>query len=197
MRSRYMVLDFEFTTYGDKAYGKPRAFFHEIIEIGAVLLDVTSSSIEPVYQSFIRPIFYPKLTNECSRLTQINQQDVDHGVELAEALQKMEQAYVPGKTYWVGYGDADHDVLAQVCIKYKIPNPFPSEDYIDLASQFKLFYAKERRLSLKNAVREVGLELDGIEHTAMDDAKNAAQLLLKMIQDGWIPNTDYDNRSNI
>jgi sporulation inhibitor KapD len=130
-------------------------------------------------------------------LTQINQQDVDHGEDLAQALQKLEQAYVPGRTYWVGYGDADRDVLTQVCMKYKIPNPFPSEEYIDLASQFKLFYAKERRLSLKNAVREVGLELDGIEHTAMDDAKNAAQLLLKMIQDGWVPKRGSNTRSNL
>lgn len=86
MVSSFMVLDFEFTTYGDKAYGKPRAFFPEIIEIGAVLLDVSSLNIEPLYQSFVRPLFFPRLTPECTRLTQISQQDVDGGVALSPAL---------------------------------------------------------------------------------------------------------------
>lgn len=187
---KFLVIDFEFTTYGDKSYGKPRAFFPEIIEVGAVLFD-QQDHIETVYENFVRPRFFPRLTKECSTLTQIRQQDVDKGVDLSTVLENL-SVFNNEHTFWVGYGEADHDVLVKNCEMYKIANPLPTEKYIDLATQFKLYYGKERRISLKHSLREVGFEPEGIEHTALADAQNAAQLLLRMIKAGWQP--EYGDR---
>ena len=50
----YLVVDFEFTTY-TKPVGRPRGFFSEIIEIGAVLLKGEALEQAAKIQDFVKP----------------------------------------------------------------------------------------------------------------------------------------------
>lgn len=183
---KFLVVDFEFTTH-DKTYGRPRAFFPEIIEVGAVLL--TPPSFEPEYkfQSFVKPAFFPKLSEACKNITMITQKDVDGGITYQAMLDELAAHYIPGETYLAAWGDADWEVLAGACSRYKIVCPFKAADYVDLAVEYRQFYHHERRVSLKHALEERKLEGEGLHHCAMDDTINAARVMYEMIAAGWLP----------
>jgi sporulation inhibitor KapD len=182
----YLVFDFEFTTH-DSMYGRPRGFFQEVIEVGAVLLTLPEYKSEWRYQTFVKPVFFPRLSVACKNLTMINQDDVNEGVPLEEMLTKLAVPYQAGETGLVAWGNSDREVVENCCAKYKLPCPFDWSDYIDLAEEYKVFYQHERRISLKHAVEERQIERKGFYHLALDDAENTAFIVARMLQEGWLP----------
>lgn len=50
----------------------------EIIEVGAVTVDAANLQVVDEFQSFVRPTRHPRLTEFCTGLTSIAQQDVDN-----------------------------------------------------------------------------------------------------------------------
>jgi len=58
----------------------------EIIEIGAVMVKVQDFTPVDEWQSFVRPIRHPMLTPLCTRLTSIQQSDVDSAPRFPEAV---------------------------------------------------------------------------------------------------------------
>ena len=68
----YLVIDVETTCCAHNSF--PRSEM-EIIEIGAVLCD---RHFQPLnfFQSFVRPVVHPSLTDFCRELTSIRQKDV-------------------------------------------------------------------------------------------------------------------------
>lgn len=182
----YLVIDFEFTTH-DSNYGKPRAFFQEIIEVGAVLLEGEKLDKTYEYQAFIKPQFFPRLTEACKNITLITQDDVNRGIRFADMLEEVAKKYKPRKTCIVAWGDADWQVISYACKRYNLTCPFNFEDYIDLANEYKIFYSLERHMSLKNAILMQEIESHGLYHCALDDAINTVSILKKMLNDGWQP----------
>lgn len=182
----FLVADFEFTTFKG-TYGRPRAFFPEIIEAGSVLLEPPAYEFLMPYQTFVKPRYFPKLTEECKNITLIKQTDVDAGITFEAMLEELSHYYQPGSTFFAAWGNADRDVIQNACLRYKLPCPFNWSDYIDLAEEYKAFYSLERRHSLKHALEERQIEQKGLSHLALDDALNAAQVMMRMIADGWVP----------
>ncbi len=180
----FLVMDFEFTTHKSWV-GKPRAFFPEIIEVGAVLTAAPEFSLERTYQSFVKPRFFPRLTQECKDIAMIQQTDVDGGIDLEEMIASLHRMYKPGKTFFVAWGEADRQVLQEECRRYKIDYPFVVEDYLDLAVAYRDFYQLPRRRSLKDAITEQNIESHGFWHMAINDAANTAKLLQHLLQAGW------------
>lgn len=184
--ANFLVFDFEFTTH-DTIFGRPRGFFQEVIEVGAVLLTLPDYSTDWRYQTFVKPRIFPKLSEACKNITMIQQEDVNQGIPLQDMLAKLAEPYQPGKTALVAWGNSDREVVADNCSRYKIACPFEWKDYIDLSAEYKNFYGHERRLSLKHAVEERGIERKGFYHLALDDAENTALLVMRMLQEGWKP----------
>jgi len=88
-------------------------------------------------------------------------------------------------TYLVAWGDADRKVLGNLCEKYGLAYPFVWENYIDLAEEYKEYRSLDHLVSLKKAIEENAIEQIGILHSALDDAINAAQVMAKMLKEGW------------
>jgi len=84
----------------------------------------------------------------------------------------------------------DFGVLAQGCSRHALPNPVLAEDCLDLAAAYKQMKGDKNTTGLKKAAEELGVAADGYWHTAYDDAVNTSKILLKLIDDGWIPE-DY------
>ncbi len=180
----FLVMDFEFTTH-KSMIGKPRAFFPEIIEVGAVRTAAPEFLLEETYQSFVKPRFFPRLTQECKDIAMISQADVDGGQTLEEMITALCNLYEPGKTLFVAWGEADRQVLLEQCRRYKIDYPFVEADYLDLAVAYKEFYDLPRRHSLKHAIEEREIESHGFWHMAINDAVNTAKVLQHLIAAGW------------
>ena len=181
-----LVADFEFTVH-DAGPGRPRAFFPEVIEAGAVRLLPPDYIETPVIQTFVLPQYFPRIKQECTNITMIYQKDVDGGIGFAELLSQMAKAYVPGSTWIACWGDSDQKVIDYACRRYKIPCPFDWADYLDLALEYKLFFGRDRSIGLQQAVGETGVERYGMSHLAMDDAVNAARVMVHMLGKGWVP----------
>ena len=99
----YLVVDFEFTTY-TKPVGRPRGFFSEIIEIGAVLLKGEALEQAAKIQDFVKPHFYPKQAKDSMDFCMITEKDMKKGIEYPEMVQKLAGVYEAGTTYFVAWG---------------------------------------------------------------------------------------------
>lgn len=183
----YLVVDFEFSV--PRSYGKPRAWFQEIIEVGAILMDENGNLSDKTYSAFVKPRFWPRLAEEGYAITGIRQADVDQGISLEEAIKHLQELAPERDTWLAAWGDADRKVLGSVCEKYGVEYPFVWKNYIDLAEDYKKFRSLERRASLKKAIEDNAIEQIGILHSALDDAINAAQVMAKIMTDGWTVDT--------
>lgn len=193
-----LVIDFEFST--KMFYGSPRAWFPEIIEVGAVLVNADGSPTDEHYSAITKPKFWPKLNDECYGITGISQNDVENGIPLEEALNKL-QSMAPAKDTWlIAWGDSDRKVLGKVCEKYGISYPFVYENYIDFGFAYQNFNKLQRMASLKSAIEATKVQMVGFQHSALDDAINTVLVMQKLISLGWVlekvPLSDDYNLTN-
>ncbi|AFM00736.1 MULTISPECIES: 3'-5' exonuclease KapD [Desulfitobacterium] len=184
----FLVVDFEFSV--PRSYGKPRAWFPEIIEVGAIVLDPNGKLlVDKTFNAFVKPRFWPRLAEESYGITGIRQEDVDQGIPLEEAIRHLQKLVLHQETTIVAWGDADRKILGSVCEKYGLKYPFIWDNYIDLAEQYKHYRSLDHLISLKRAIEENAIEQIGILHSALDDAINAAQVMAKIMSEGWAVKT--------
>ena len=112
---------------------------------------------------------------------------MENAIDFGDMLEQLELLYVPGKTYFVAWGDADYDVLKQNCERHMLPNPVLPEDYLDLAAAYKLLKGYKNTPGLHKATEELEINTEGFGHTAYDDAVNTGKILLRLVADGWRP----------
>ena len=179
----YLVVDFEFTFY-KRPVGRPRAFFAEIIEIGAVKLDESLKECGKL-QNFVKPHFFPKHAKDAMDFCMITDADMKKAITFPAMLEKMSAMYEAGNTLFVAWGDSDYKVLAEGCSRHKLENPVLQADYLDLAEAYKLWRGEENTPGLKTAIIEMEVTADGLAHTAFDDAYNTGKVLAKMLEKGW------------
>ena len=179
----YLVVDFEFTFY-KRSVGRPRAFFAEIIEIGAVKLDENLNECGKL-QNFVKPHFFPKHAKDAMDFCMITDADMKKAITFPAMLEKMSAMYEAGNTLFVAWGDSDYKVLTEGCNRHKLDNPVLQADYLDLAEAYKLWRGEENTPGLKAAITEMEVTADGLAHTAFDDAYNTGKVLAKMLEKGW------------
>ena len=179
----YLVVDFEFTFY-KRPVGRPRAFFAEIIEIGAVKLDENLNECGKL-QNFVKPHFFPKHAKDAMDFCMITDADMKKAITFPAMLEKMSAMYEAGNTLFVAWGDSDYKVLAEGCSHHKLDNPVLQTDYLDLAEAYKLWREEENTPGLKAAITEMEVTADGLAHTAFDDAYNTGKVLANMLEKGW------------
>ena len=117
----------------------------------------------------------------------ITEADMENAIDFGDMLELIESLYVPGKTYFVSWGDADYGVVEKGCKRHALPNPILQEDYLDLAAAYKMLKSDKNTTGLSMAAEEQNIEQEGFGHTAYDDAYNTGKILLKLITDGWKP----------
>jgi inhibitor of KinA sporulation pathway (predicted exonuclease) len=87
IQERYiLVVDLEATCCDDRSISRRQM---EIIEIGAVLLDLRDRRVISEFQRFVRPVRHPQLTPYCQQLTTITQAAVDTAPTFPLVLQEM------------------------------------------------------------------------------------------------------------
>lgn len=163
---RYCIVDLEATCW---ERNDPKRQPHEIIEIGAVILDENYNYIKEFTQ-FVKPLDNLILTEYCTDLTSITQKDIDSAPTLAVAISRLKE--------WVGsfedvvfcsWGYFDKEQLLYECSLNSIDYPF-NDDHINIKVRFSKIMERSRRVSLKKALRILDIQFEGTQHRAIFDA---------------------------
>uniref|UniRef100_T1H243 Exonuclease domain-containing protein n=1 Tax=Megaselia scalaris TaxID=36166 RepID=T1H243_MEGSC len=154
-------------------------------------MNLKTGKIEAEFHKYVMPIESPKLSSFCTELTGITQNKVDTGIPLQTALMVFQEwvrkelrsrnLYLPkmnkdkqsGNVAFVTWSDWDFET--------KEP-PFFNQ-WIDLKAIFKEYY-HHKPINFNDALLHVGLQFAGREHSGIDDSKNLASLVYKMVKDG-------------
>jgi len=172
--THYLVIDVEATT--DENYRTVPRSQTEIIEIGAVLVDARTLSPEADFQTFVRPVRHPKLTDFCTRLTTIIQREVDCAPLFPEAIGLLTRFIGDRDALFCSWGAYDNNQFKQDAKHHKIVLPFGGR-HLNVKEQFSAQLGEDRRYGMDGALRRVGLPLVGTHHRGIDDARNIARLL--------------------
>lgn len=154
-------------------------FKNEIIEIGAVKFNLKTLEIVDEFQCFIKPIINPILSDFCKELTTIKQSDVNPAHSFETEYNRFVKWYGSEKgNLFCSWGYYDKMSFERDCklhnLEYKLGNNHWN---------IKRFYeeitgvAGKSGVGLHKAVKQCGLEFEGVQHRAKVDAINIARVL--------------------
>jgi inhibitor of KinA sporulation pathway (predicted exonuclease) len=150
----------------------------EIIEVGAVVASIGGKTIAE-WSSRVRPVRNPHLTSFCTRLTGIEQHQVDSSETLPWVVARLKEwlrREGDNLGAWASWGAYDRHQWHQDLEYHGLEWPLPAQ-HLNLKAQFAKRHHKKKRPALSRALEHVGLEFVGLQHRALDDARNAARLL--------------------
>lgn len=164
----------------------------EVIQIGAVVVDLVRSTITPMMDELIQLPEGVVLSPYISNLTGIQAEDLDKARTFKEVFRdfwgKVEQAECKKR---IGGWGADVDVLIDQSVRYGVKAPQRLDSY-DVKQAFNFFRTQvglsvRHKTGLQSTLKSFGLTFKGSPHNAYDDAYNTARLLLKAVK---YPNQD-------
>ena len=180
MKDNYIVLDLEATCVNPRS----DSFQNEIIEIGACLA-ASDGTILDEFQTFVRPVVNPVLTDFCVGLTHITQDQVDNAPDYLSALSLFDawishcqNLYGPIKS-WCSWGDYDRKQFQRNSRLLNVRDgDILSIPHVNLKNLYgKTVGLQKKMLGLGKALVREEMVFQGSPHRGIDDAKNAARLL--------------------
>lgn len=173
-----LVVDLEATCWKGTP---PPGEINEIIEVGVCILALDSGKISDKRSILVRPT-RSKLSAFCTELTTLTQTQVDQGVSFRAACDILKRDYLSETRVWSSWGSFDQRMFYQQCQLFDEPYPFNST-HVNL----KKVYSKGRRLKhrpgMREALDQLGLELEGTHHRGADDAYNIARIAAHLLRD--------------
>lgn len=170
----YLVLDLEATCCHQETIKRHEM---EIIEVGAVMVEARDLTSIDEFQTFIKPVRYPILTQFCQSLTSITQTQVDQAPGYVEAMVLLKKwlSNYPNAVFG-SWGDYDRNQLKQDSKFHNVPFPI-AYPHVNLKQLFSNTQGLPKRYGMAKALQLAGIVLEGTHHRGIDDAKNIAKLL--------------------
>lgn len=180
--NRLVILDFEATCQP----GTPPTP-QEIIEFPSVLIDLREEGVIDEFESFVRPVHHPQLSEFCTELTSIRQEDVACAPVFAEVFDR-HLAWLKGHQL---LGGEDPGVIV-TCGDWDLSTMLPVQCRASERSiaevpriyrrwiNIKKIFSKTRRgakaFGMPTMLSNLGLELVGRHHRGIDDCRNIARM---------------------
>lgn len=156
----------------------------DIIQVGAVKVDLQTGQIHPFFDEFIRLPPGVCLTHYIRKLTGINPADLEHAQEAKQVFtafwSKFKKASVGYRL--AGWGD-DAPWIIQQSRRHNVPN-IPKVVQYDIKQLFQFLrlqngFSATNKTGLRNTMDLFEVPFVGRHHNAYDDAFNTARLLIK------------------
>ena len=148
----------------------------EILETGAVAVERSSAEVRSTFQSFVRPVRHPKLTEFCMTLTTITQADVDNADTFPEVCERLSGWLAQFESHvFCSWGDYDRKQVDQDCRFHGVQRPLSSR-HRNLKREFSEAMNSKKRFGVGSALRRLGLEFEGTAHRGIDDAINIGRI---------------------
>ena len=149
-------------------------------------------------QVYIKPIFHPILSPFCTELTGITQDMVDGGITFPQAMKQIikfltERGYNNQNFTFLTCGNWDLKYMLPEQAKLsrvKIHSSF--QKWINIKHEYQKFYNQQPR-GMVYMLDSLGLELIGRHHSGIDDCRNIANIVVRMLQDGWLDSSYRDS----
>lgn len=179
---KHIVVDLEMNIIIQKSEARRRCKL-ETIEIGAVMLDEYLREISS-FRTYVKPEYNDHIVKKITRLTGITDEMIQDAPSFNEALRMFTNWCLgPGDDVSI-YAWSEND-YSQIESEMQLKDYVLSESecniltktWLDFQKEFDTHLGFERQLSLKTALDLAGLDFNGREHDALDDAKNTAKLL--------------------
>lgn len=176
----YVIVDLEATCWAEKNREKM-----ETIEIGAVKLSDDLQVVDE-FNSFIKPVVEPTLSDYCRELTSITQEQVDEAETFAVVFPRFVE-WVGSKAALCSWGNYDNNQLLMDCARCGIVYNFGGT-HINLKQMFATEGYK-KHCGMKKALKILHIPLEGTHHRAIDDVKNIAKIAQVLFRGGRAINT--------
>ena len=174
----YLIIDLEATCSTDGTVPRDEM---EIIEIGAVMQNARTFEIESEFQSFVRPVRHPELTAFCKELTGIKQENVEGAPSFASAISAMQEWMRAFEdSLFCSWGDYDRKQFIQDCQYHRLDYPFP-QGHMNLKAEVSKTLGLKKQMGISGALKYLGMEFEGSHHRGLDDAKNIARVVRRVI----------------
>ena len=150
----------------------------ELLELGAVVVDA-NYEVQSTFSSYVKPIFHPKLSAECLELLGDIQSKVDSAPEFPTIMSKFDDWVQKNNvTRIASWGESDRTFILKQLEKYKLESTTFELEYIDLKKAFrKSRPVKIKPVGLRKAAEIVGAEIVEPQHSALNDALSALNVL--------------------
>lgn len=173
---RLLVIDLELTCWEDEV--PPEGEHPDIIEVGIAEVNNEDLSVLRSGRFLVRPE-RSRLDGFCSGLTGISPDELTrNGRPFREVCRSIDREWAPRHKTWAAWGK-DRLALEEAASFHGITNPF-SASHIDLGHLYDLFSGARQRVGLRAAMESLGLEPEGEQHRAEDDAVGAAQVYIAL-----------------
>ncbi|WP_413165217.1 exonuclease domain-containing protein [Capilliphycus salinus ALCB114379] len=150
----------------------------EIIEIGAVMVETKNLTSVSEFQTFVKPVRHPILTEFCQQLTSITQAQVDQAPLYPDAINNLKTWLSPYSDYdliWGSWGDYDRRQFQQDSEFHRLPFPL-GYSHINLKNMFSKSQGLKGRYGMAKALKLANIPLEGTHHRGIDDTRNIARL---------------------
>ena len=179
---KHIVVDLEMNALSREFKEERFICGHEIIQIGAVLLDEQYQEIG-FFNTLVKPQYNDKIEKKYEKLTGIKTEMVQNAPVFQEAI---EQFFcwcysIDDEIRIYQWSESDCEQITRELELKKIQlsseNQVLLQSFQDFQKEYGDVLGVSRALSLKDAVMYAGIEFVGNTHDALYDAKNTAALL--------------------
>lgn len=184
------VLDFEATCWNKN----PKLDRQEIIEFPSVLYELNSNNeiiFISEFSKYVKPVLEPVLSDFCTELTGITQEQVDDA-NIIEKVYNEHFEWLKSNTS----SNSNADIHIVTCGAWDLKIMLPKEiknkklhyhqvykKYINIKDEFEYFY-KKKAGGMVSMLNYLDIKLEGRHHSGIDDTRNIAKILLRIISDG-------------
>lgn len=171
-----LVIDVEATCWKDNARTKQES---EIIEFGAVLFDRDANQVRDEFQTFIKPVSNPTLSDFCTELTTIRQEDVEGAPVFPDGLGLLLEALCTQRTSLLAsWGEYDRKQLQKDCRFHGVNFPF-GKHHLNIKQLFAEHF-RCRPCGMRAALELLRMPIEGTHHRGIDDARNIVRILQRI-----------------
>ncbi len=173
--NKIIVIDIESTCWKENTSKE----LNEIIEIGICPIDTKSGKVLEPRSIIVKPTC-STVSEFCTNLTTLTQEDVDNGISFSGACSTLVNECEAKKYVWASYGFYDRNQFEIQCERENVQYPF-SYAHINVKILFALVNSLKRQVGMAEALKISKIPLKGTHHRGGDDAQNVAQILSRVL----------------
>jgi inhibitor of KinA sporulation pathway (predicted exonuclease) len=177
---KIIVVDVEATCWEKNE--KLEGMHHDIIEIGVCKLVVETGEIIDSETFYVIPE-RSEISDFCTSLTGISKEIIEEkGLGFAEVCKKIKKKYGSDMRAWAAYGEYDKLLMGNQCSDLHVQYPF-SDTFLNIKALFIYTKKLQKSPGLMKDLELINITPEGKQHSAKDDAYNAAMLLKWILEE--------------